>query len=121
MPAALISSIVLKIVWQTMRREAERRLVEQQQLRPRHQRARDRQHLLLAARQRAGALLHALLAAAETSVKPRSRSLLDRCLVLREIGAHLEVLEHRQVGEDAAPFGRHRDAARDELVRRAAR
>ena len=33
------------------RREAERRLVEQQQARPTHQRARDRQHLLLAARQ----------------------------------------------------------------------
>src|SRR5262245_5629813 len=32
------------------RRQAERRLVEQQQPRPAHQRARDRQHLLLAAR-----------------------------------------------------------------------
>src|SRR5262249_25433776 len=38
------------------RREAERRLVEQQQPRPAHQRPRDRQHLLLAARQRAAAL-----------------------------------------------------------------
>jgi hypothetical protein len=42
------------------RRQAERGLVEQQQLRPAHQRAGDRQHLLLAARQRAGALLAAL-------------------------------------------------------------
>ena len=47
------------------RREAERRLVEQQQPRPRHQRAGDRQHLLLAARQRAAALVQALLQARE--------------------------------------------------------
>ena len=44
-----------------LRRQAERRLVEQHQPRPRHQRAADRQHLLLAARQRAGALVGALL------------------------------------------------------------
>ncbi len=42
------------------RREAERRLVEQQQARAQQQRARDRQHLLLAARQRAGLLAAAL-------------------------------------------------------------
>ena len=36
------------------RRQAERRLVEQQQPRLRHQRAADRDHLLLAARQLAG-------------------------------------------------------------------
>ena len=39
----------------------ERRLVEQQQLRPRHQRAADRAHLLLAAGHRAGLLARALL------------------------------------------------------------
>ena len=38
------------------RRQAERRLVEDQQLRLGHQAAADREHLLLAARQRAGAL-----------------------------------------------------------------
>ena len=43
------------------RREAERGLVEQEQLRPAHQRAGDGEHLLLAARQRAAALVHALL------------------------------------------------------------
>ena len=43
------------------RRQAERRLVEQQEARPAHQRARDREHLLLAARQRAAALALALL------------------------------------------------------------
>src|SRR5207245_3933932 len=38
-------------------REAERGLVEQQHLRPAHQAARDREHLLLAAREQAGALM----------------------------------------------------------------
>ena len=47
------------------RREPERGLVEQQQLRPAHQRARDGEHLLLAARQRAAALVQALLEARE--------------------------------------------------------
>ena len=39
------------------RREAEKRLVEEQQARLAHQRAADRQHLLLAAGQRSGGLL----------------------------------------------------------------
>jgi hypothetical protein len=39
------------------RREAERRLVEQQQPRPRHQRASNREHLLLAARKHARCLV----------------------------------------------------------------
>ena len=47
------------------RREAERGFVEQEQPRPRHQRAADRQHLLLAARQRAAALAEPLLEARE--------------------------------------------------------
>src|SRR2546426_8197336 len=41
------------------RRQAERGLVEQDQPRPRHKRAGDGQHLLLAARERAGHLLTA--------------------------------------------------------------
>ncbi len=43
------------------RRQAERRLVEQEQLGASHQRAGDGQHLLLAARQRAAALMLARL------------------------------------------------------------
>src|SRR5687768_3206695 len=42
------------------RRKAERGLVQHQEARPRHHRARDRQHLLLAARQRACELPAAL-------------------------------------------------------------
>ena len=60
------------------RRKAERRLVEQQQARLAHQRARDRQHLLLAARQGAGQLVLALLQAREAL-----ELALDRCLAWR--------------------------------------
>ena len=49
-------------------------------------------------------------------MKPRSRSSLHLRRVADQIRAHFEILEHGQVGEDAAPFGRHRDAARHELV-----
>ena len=42
------------------RREAERQLVDEQQLGLEHHRLRHREHLLLAARQRAGARLHAV-------------------------------------------------------------
>ena len=64
------------------RREAERGLVHQQEARPRHQRARDREHLLLAAGQRAGELLAALLAgagSARTCARCRRRSRPCRC------------------------------------------
>ena len=52
------------------RREAERGLVEQHQARPQHQRAADRQHLLLAARQRAGLLARAAPSGAGNSRRP---------------------------------------------------
>ena len=52
------------------RRQPERRLVEQQQPRPAHQRAADRQHLLLAARERAAALLPALAQARKQREHP---------------------------------------------------
>ena len=55
------------------RREPERRLVEDQQLRLGHQAAADRQHLLLAAGERAGALRSAVRRGAEKSRTPCSR------------------------------------------------
>ena len=54
-----------------LRREAERGLVEQQELRLGHERAGDGEHLLLAARQRAGELLAAL---GSTGKRPYMRS-----------------------------------------------
>ena len=56
------------------RGEPERRLVEQQQFWPAHQRARDGEHLLLAARQRAAALVRgALLGAGRSRRHARAR------------------------------------------------
>src|SRR5437773_8930917 len=100
------------------RGEPHRRLVEQQHDRSRHERASDREHLLLAARQRAGALREALLEAWE--------ELVDALEVLRDlrwgiaprIGAHLEVLFHRHTREDPPALGRVREAEADDLVRR---
>ncbi len=37
-----------------------------------------------------------------------------------QVSAHLQILAHGEIREDAASFGRHRDAARDEFVRRLA-
>ena len=68
MPCALISRTISKMRVDDHRREAERRLVEQQQLGLRHQRAADREHLLLAAGQRPALLLLALLQAREERV-----------------------------------------------------
>ena len=42
------------------RRETERRLIEQHELRTRHERAPDDEHLLLATRKRSGGLIDAL-------------------------------------------------------------
>ena len=104
MPSRLISPMVWKISLHEQRREAERRLVEQQQPRPRHERARDREHLLLAARERAGALLAALAQAREQL----EHALAVRCdpgAVLAQVGAELEVLLDREVREDLRPSG----------------
>src|SRR5690606_41537472 len=62
------------------RGEPQRRLVEQEQLRPRHQRAADRQHLLLAARQRAAAL-HAPRSEEHTSELQSRENLVCRLLL----------------------------------------
>ena len=98
------------------RREAERRLVEQQQPRPAHQRARDRQHLLLAARQRAAALRRAFLEAREHredafEILVEMREVVDR-------RAHLQILEHGHAREDAPSFRRLRDRQPRDLMRR---
>ena len=84
------------------RREAERRLVQDQELGLAHQAAADRQHLLLAARQRAGGL-----------DEPLAEPWKDRQYVVEvlrprgaaaAVAAELEILAHREVGEHAAPF-----------------
>src|SRR5205085_5205044 len=75
------------------------------------------EHLLFAARKRSCLLRFALLQARKhlegvLNVLGNLRS------VPSKISSHLQILAHRKISEDAATFGRHRDSARDEPVRR---
>ena len=82
------------------RREAQRRLIEQQNRGVGHQRPPDRHHLPLAAAHGVGKLAHALGEAGEE----RHHSLVVlRCARARaqREGAELQVVVHRQVREDA--------------------
>src|SRR5207245_443135 len=86
------------------RRESERRLVEEEQLRPRHEGARDREHLLLAARERPAELPPPLgedrkQRADVVEVAP------DAVLVIAREGADPEVLGDREPREDLPPLG----------------
>ena len=106
------------------RREAERRLVEHQQPRPRHQRAAEREHLALAAGQRARELARAARAGAESARRPRRAS--HRIAARRRRGvaerAEREVVRDAHRREQLAPLGHEHQAARDALLdRRAAR
>ena len=70
-PRRLISAITSRELLDDPRREAERGLVEQQHARAGHQRAADREHLLLAAGEQAGALGPALAQDREQLVDAR--------------------------------------------------
>src|SRR3954447_26587725 len=98
------------------RRETHRWLVEEEQLRPGHERAAHRDHLLLAAGERPRALRAPL-------EQPREE-LVDALEVLLDAGAvgaleraHLEVLEHAHAREEAPSLRRLRDSQLDDLVR----
>src|SRR5581483_5444701 len=88
-------------------REPERRLVEQQEPRALHDRACEREHLLLAAGQRSGLLVAA-------SLEPREE--LADALEVRlqraapHVCAEAQVLPDRELRERPAPFGNVRDA-----------
>ena len=98
------------------RREAERRLVEQQHLRVRHQGPADGQHLPLAAAHGAGELAHAL---GETGEEGQHLLQVGGLVRARagEIGAEQQVLVHGEVGEDAAVLRHQRQARLDDGVR----
>ena len=102
------------------RRQAHRRLVEEQELRLRHQRASDRAHLLLASGHRPCALVAALLQPREELEDPVER-LPDPCPVFPLEGAHLEVLHHAHAREETPAFGRLADAHLDDRMRRVLR
>src|SRR5881409_1872735 len=88
--------------------EAQRRLVEQHQDRLGHERAVDRQHLLLAAAERPRQLRSPLGQDGEARVHALERPL-DRALVGPRVRPHLEVLEDGQLREELAALGNVRD------------
>src|SRR5207245_6765128 len=99
-----------------LRREPQRRLVQQEQLGPGHQRPRDREHLLLASGERSG---HLPLALAQDGKEgePALHVLLDPVLVAAQERTQLKILPQGEVGEDPAPLRRVGKAALDQLVR----
>ena len=91
------------------RRQPQRRLVEQHQLGPGHQRPPDRQHLLLAARQEA--CLRALALAQDREVGIDDVEVaLDVGAVAAGVGAHHQVALDRHEREDLAPLRHMGDA-----------
>ena len=95
------------------------RLVHQQHARIVHQRAADRQHLLLAAGQR----LRRSGCAAPSGAETCANTVSTRPRRVPAAGSRLargddQVLAHRQAAEDAAALRHQRDAARGDLLRR---
>src|SRR5919112_102757 len=87
-----------------VRRQPQRGLVEQHQPRLEHERARDREHLLLAAAHRPGLLRAALLEARE--VPEAALDVLgDRAAVAARVRADTQVLLDGQRRERPAPLG----------------
>src|SRR5882672_10458595 len=86
------------------RRQAKRRLIEQQQRRAVHQRAPDREHLLLAARELSGRLVQPFPEPRKISVD-EFQIVSDGVAVLARIGAHHQVLAHAQERKHLAPLG----------------
>ena len=74
-----------------------------------HQRAADREHLLLAAGELVAHVVGALRQAREQREHPLERPRLARAAAV--VGERDEVLAHRQVGEDLPALGHERDAA----------
>ena len=97
-----------------LRREAERRLVEQQQLRRRHQGPGDRQLLLLAAGQGAGRLAAPLGEDREELEHLLRGSRATAAAIAPARGAEAQILGDREDGEDAPPLRHQRHAAGDD-------
>ena len=101
-----------------MRRQAKRGLVEQQQARAAHQRAADREHLLLAAGKAVCLLAAALAEAREVAVDAVDVAL--HVAIAADVGAQAQVLHHRELHEQLAALRDVRDAQGDDLLRGAA-
>src|SRR6478736_4264822 len=101
------------------RRDAKRGLVQHQEFRLSHQCAADGQHLLLAAGKRARLLLLALRQPRKDAEHIVALAGDGRRVAL-QVGAHHQVLAHREVGEDHAAFRHMAQTACDDAVRRLA-
>jgi hypothetical protein len=99
------------------RRQAQRRLVEHQEARARHQGAADGEHLLLPARHRARGLARALAQDGEELEHAREALLAVRPGPPR-VRAQLEILPDRQGREDLPAFRHLHDAVGDDVVAR---
>src|SRR3954447_5190256 len=97
------------------RRDAHRRLVEEQQLGVGHQRAPDGEHLLLAARHRARLLLLALLETREQLED--TVHVVVHARVAAQVGAEVEVLAHGHALEAVPSLRRLRDPEPDDVLR----
>ena len=118
MPASASARSKRHHVLDELRRQADRRLVDQEHPRPQEQRAADLELLLLAAGHRRRLIVDALADPWESErAPPRSG---------RELGARqrdpaeLEIVSHRKRAEQVAPLRHERDAVGEELARRLA-
>src|SRR5918911_688625 len=100
-----------------LRREAERRLVEEQQPRPGHERPRDRELLLLAARERGGRQAQPLAERREELEQALAVSVVGPAAA-RGGGAEPQVLRHREPREDPPALGCKPHASTDDPLRR---
>src|SRR5262249_14864806 len=91
------------------RRQPKGGFVEQHELGGRHQRARDRKHLLLAARERPGGLASPLAENGKTRVD-RLQIRGDPARIAAQIATHFQVFGDGHVGEQAPPLGAVGDA-----------
>src|SRR5712691_3614864 len=97
------------------RGETERGLIEQEQARLRHERAPDREHLLLAAGERARRLLEPLAQDGKYRADPFERFGTPRAR-RAPVAAELEVLAHAHSGKEPPPLGHDGDAFTAERV-----
>src|SRR6516165_11683074 len=102
------------------RRQADRGLVDQQDLRRGHEGARDGEHLLLAAAHAAGQL-PAALAQHREGLEAERQIAIDVGPGTRAIGAEQEILLHRELREEPPALGYQRDPQIDDLLGRAPR
>src|SRR3989442_1852264 len=102
------------------RRESERGLVEEEQARPQHERAPDREHLLLAPGEAPGGLTPSLAQHRKIVVDPREVPR-RRARRAPRIGAEPEIFLHGELHERPAPLRHVRDSQADDVLGRPAR